>query len=422
MTPRLKHTLLLAAPLAAAPAFAQTLISDDFEVDSSSDYIEADDGTIDGVTDWAFDYIAAGIPLAPRSMAGTSGGVRMTANDTLGSSNGRTLFHTTDISADAYRVTVDVWMNFQGGTGSTEYANIGVGGDSSSVNSVFLPISGSGAFISFTGDGGSGSDYRWFRDSANTPAGESDNTTLPNSHPSYLGRGSNNTGSFFQALFPSPPSTTAGSPGNIWTTVEIDVDNILGLITFSFDGTLVYQGNFGGRFDGAASIGMADVFGSISQSNNFTLFDNFLVEETGPNVVGSPFCPSNPNSTGAAASVAAIGSDIAVTNNLTLVASNLPVGQFGIFVVSATNGAAVMPPNSDGNLCLNGNIGRYNLPAQILQADASGSFQLALDLTQTPQPSSVVSILAGDTYGWQAWYRDGTMSSNFTSGVEVTFQ
>ena len=31
MTPRLKHTFLLAAPLAAAPAFAQTLISDDFE-------------------------------------------------------------------------------------------------------------------------------------------------------------------------------------------------------------------------------------------------------------------------------------------------------------------------------------------------------------------------------------------------------
>ena len=201
--------------LAGSAPGQSVFINDNFETDTSADYIITDDGSPDGTQVFAYDYIAAGIPLAPNSAPGDTGGLKLTANDTAGASDAWTLFHTNPITADFYVLSVDVWMNFGSGSGTTEYAEVGVGGDGVTYNSVFLPIEGSGAFIAFTGDGGSASDFRWFRAVPNTPAGETDNTTLPNSHPSYLGHGSNGTGSFFQSLFPAPPSTVAGSPGNI---------------------------------------------------------------------------------------------------------------------------------------------------------------------------------------------------------------
>lgn len=265
-----------AAAVASVPA--QTVISDNFEVDSSGDYTIVDDGTPNGTQTFAFDYVAAGIPLAPRSSVGDVGGLKLTANDTATATDAWTCFHNTAINALQYKLTVDVYMNFTGTSGTTEHAHVGVGGNGTTFNSVFSPISGSGAFLAFTGDGGSGSDYRWFRSPANTPPGDTANTTLPNSHPSYLGHGSNNSGAFFQALYPSPPSTIAGSPGNIWTTVEIYVDNVKGLISFFMHGELVFQGEFAGTFNGLASLGLADTFTSVSPSTIFTVFDNLEVE------------------------------------------------------------------------------------------------------------------------------------------------
>jgi hypothetical protein len=86
--------------------------------------------------------------------------------------------------------------------------------------------------------------------------------------------------------------------------------------------------------------------------------------------IGTSFCSANPNSTGLAGEITATGSDVASANNVTLTASNLPPGQFGIFVTSAatTAGATV----GAGVLCLGGATSRYNGPGQILQANASG--------------------------------------------------
>ncbi|MDB4724797.1 hypothetical protein OAF85_01370, partial [Planctomycetota bacterium] len=251
--------------------------------------------------------------LAPNSAPGDTGGLKLTANDTAGAGDAWTLFHTNPVAADFYVLHVDVWMNFTSGSGTTEFSEVGVGGDGVTYNSVFSPISGSGAFIAFTGDGGSSSDFRWFRAVPNTPMGETDNTTLPNSHPSYLGHGSNGSGSFFQSLFPAPPSTTAGSPGNIWTTVRIEVDNLGGQISFYFDDQLTFQGDFANDFNGFASLSIADVFTSVSTANNFTLYDNFRVEVP-TNTVGSNYCSAAVNSTGATGAVFAVGSEFASDN------------------------------------------------------------------------------------------------------------
>lgn len=51
-----------------------------------------------------------------------------------------------------------------------------------------------------------------------------------------------------------------------------------------------------------------------------------------------------------------------------------------------------------GNLCLNGGIGRYVALGQLKNSGATGSFSLALDLTQTPTPMGLVSVAAGQTW------------------------
>ncbi|MEM1450284.1 MAG: hypothetical protein AAF726_21570 [Planctomycetota bacterium] len=428
MRSRSTQTLLAAlstGALATSAATAQTLITDNFEADSSADYTLVDDGAPDGAQAWAFNYTNLGIPPAPRSGAGETNGVLFTANDTMAVADHWTAFHNTAVTADSYRITVDVWMNFVGASGTTEYAHIGAGGDGATFNSVFTPISGSGAFLAFTGDGGSSSsDYRWFRDAANTPAGDSDSTTLPNSHPSYLGHGSRNTDQFFMDLFPAPPSTIVGSPSNIWTTVEVEVDNLNGVISFRFDGVLTYQGGFDGRLDGLVSIGLCDVFSSVSLPQNFTIYDNLLVEED-TFTIGDNYCMAAPNSTGGTSSISATGSVLVARNNVVLQATDLPNQAFGYFLTSQTQGFNMMPGGSAGNLCLDGAVGRYVGAGQIQNSGAVGAFDLAIDLTQHPQPTGFVSVMPGETWNFTTWHRDsmgGSATSNFTDGLRIVFQ
>lgn len=420
-----KGLFAAAAALAATTASAQTtLFSDSFEVDTSGDYTIVDDSIPDGTQAFAFDYIAAGIPAAPRSGAGEMGGLRLTANDTLTMGDAFTLFHNTPVNEDRYRVTVDVWSNFMGTTGSTEFAHVGVGGDGATFNSLFSPISGSGAFIAFTGDGGSSSDFRWFRDASNSPVGDGANTTLPNSHPSYLGHGSNGSGAFFQSLFPEPPSTNAGSPGNIWTTLEIVVDNTAGVISFSFDGQLTFRGDFLNDFNGLVSLGHVDAFSSLSLSNNFTLYDNLLVESLP--AIGAAYCPAVANSTGSASVLVASGADVVASNDFTIHAQSLPLNTFGFFLVSSDQDFMPMNGGSDGNLCvgaMGANIGR-GFGGAIVNSGPGGVIALSGDLASIPQPGGPVPTMVGDTWNFQCWYRDvtnGSASSNFSNGLEVTF-
>jgi hypothetical protein len=412
-----------ACALATTPALAQIIV-DDFEVDSSANYTVANDGSPNGTQAFAFDYVAAGIPPAPRSMAGDVGGLLLTANDSAGATDAWTLFHNTSVDVTHYKLTVDVWMNFAALAGSTEHAHVGVGGNGATFNSLFTPISGSGAFIAFTGDGGSISDYRWFRDAANTPAGDSFSTTLPNDHPSYLGHGSNGSGAYFQALFPSPPATIAGSPGNIWTTLEVDVDNAAGQISFLFDGSLTFQGDFANTFDGFVSLGLADVFGSVSGASNvFTVFDNLEVVEVPPTAIGTTYCsPANFNSTGSAGVITATGSDVAMDNNLTLTASSLPDGQFAYFIGAMGQAFIPMAGGSQGNLCVGSPTVRFNL--QVGQI-TGGMFAIQVDTSDVPLPPNFNHlIVGGETWDFQCWYRDvnPNPTSNFTDGVEIAFQ
>ena len=50
-------------------------------------------------------------------------------------------------------------------------------------------------------------------------------------------------------------------------------------------------------------------------------------------------------------------------------------------------------PNSQGVLCVGGQIGRYN--ASVFNTGATGTGSLQLDLANTPAPSGTVAIQAG---------------------------
>ncbi len=122
--------------------------------------------------------------------------------------------------------------------------------------------------------------------------------------------------------------------------------------------------------------------------------------------------------------MSASGTALASANDLTLHGSDLPANSFAFFITSQTQAMVSFPGGSSGILCVGGSVGRYVGPGQIQQANAQGMISLALDLTQMPQPTGPVMATAGETWNFQAWYRDatgGTPTSNFTDGLEVLF-
>ena len=50
------------------------------------------------------------------------------------------------------------------------------------------------------------------------------------------------------------------------------------------------------------------------------------------------------------------------------------------------------------------------------------TFSIQVDLTAVPQPTGTVAVQPGDTWNFQAWYRDLGGTNNFTDAVSVTFQ
>ncbi|MEZ6017178.1 MAG: hypothetical protein R3F49_18820 [Planctomycetota bacterium] len=152
-------------------------------------------------------------------------------------------------------------------------------------------------------------------------------------------------------------------------------------------------------------------------------FHRVEFELLGPVPLGTAYCTAAPNSTGSAASLGATGSAIATQNNVTLTCTQMPPNAFSFFLTSATQGFVASPGGSQGNLCLGGSIGRYVAPGQIQNSGAAGAVALALDLTQHPTPNGLISVVAGQSWNFQCWYRDAnpTVTSNFSSGLQIDF-
>jgi hypothetical protein len=157
-----------------------------------------------------------------------------------------------------------------------------------------------------------------------------------------------------------------------------------------------------------------------------------LVEVVTPSL-GTTYCTSNSNSTGAAGTVFVSGSLTAAADDLRLEARALPAGTFAYFLTSRTAGQVMNPAGSQGVLCLGGSVGRFN--QLVGQADAAGTYtictqgcapQRTFSLNQIPQPTGAVAVAAGETWRFQCWFRDsqpgGPPTSNFTHARQLTFQ
>jgi glucose/arabinose dehydrogenase len=137
--------------------------------------------------------------------------------------------------------------------------------------------------------------------------------------------------------------------------------------------------------------------------------------------IGDSYCdPAVVNSTGLPAVLEMRGSDRVSENDVRLDVEQLPQNSLGYFLASQTQSFIPNPGGSMGNLCIFGTIGRFIAQAQ--NSGPSGTFSFNLDLSNMPPPLSAVAI--GETWNFQAWYRDFQLvvTSNFTNAVSVDFQ
>ena len=131
--------------------------------------------------------------------------------------------------------------------------------------------------------------------------------------------------------------------------------------------------------------------------------------------VGSTYCETgNINSSGQAALTVAIGSNEVGANDFVLVASQLPASSLGYFLASRSQGQ-VTPPGAVGDLCLSGPISRLN--AEIVSGPSDS---IVVDLNAMPG-TPLTAVIAGETWNFQCWFRDGPGMSNFTDATSVDF-
>lgn len=140
--------------------------------------------------------------------------------------------------------------------------------------------------------------------------------------------------------------------------------------------------------------------------------------------IADRYCaPAVVNSSGCGASVSAHGSASASITDLRLSAGSLPPGAAGYFLTSMVQASVFPVPGSQGRLCLGGSIGRLAGPGQVFVANAAGRASVSVTSGALPTPTGATTVMAGDTWNFQAWFRDANpgSTSNFSDAVTVTF-
>ncbi|MBL4771655.1 MAG: hypothetical protein JKY61_11070 [Planctomycetes bacterium] len=151
----------------------------------------------------------------------------------------------------------------------------------------------------------------------------------------------------------------------------------------------------------------------------------WLMAGTGGGGLGTVFCsPGLNNSTGSAGMMGLSGSAAVVDNDLSLQATQLPNGQFAVFLASRTQVSPVTPVASMGFLCLGGNVAILNRAGEF-GAVSGGQRSLQLPMNDIPElPGMNVPVMSGESWYFQCWHRDmvsGSSTSNFTDGISLTF-
>ena len=139
--------------------------------------------------------------------------------------------------------------------------------------------------------------------------------------------------------------------------------------------------------------------------------------------LGVVTCSGEPNSTGAAARLVAIGSTELGGAGLGLRATVLPPAAPIVFMVSRSPGLVPGPGGGLGQLCLGGAVGRFLGPGEFGPASSAGVAALDVDLGSLPPGAGPGPSSPGDTLHFQAWYRDrgpgGAPTTNLTQALSL---
>jgi hypothetical protein len=129
--------------------------------------------------------------------------------------------------------------------------------------------------------------------------------------------------------------------------------------------------------------------------------------------LGKPFCLVRRNSTGEGARLDASGSTTPGSGVLNLSVGPLPPNRTGLVIMSRSE--IVATPFGNGYLCLSAPIQRHPVTTT-----GAGTMNVALDWT-----GASAAIALGDTWSFQAWYRDpaaGGAGTNTSEGLRIEFQ
>ncbi|MEL6431690.1 MAG: hypothetical protein AAFU73_09585 [Planctomycetota bacterium] len=258
-------------------------------------------------------------------------------------------------------------------------------------------------------------------------------------------------------LFSTPSVVPGGacedpSLGDVWFTFTAARDAIVGLFTCEsnaralqlFEGsdcaaltqidcatdaatTFCYESMGQSRFG-------QSIYADVEEGQTYYLLvrgdhgppSTLIAREWVPDSVGTPFCSAVVNSTGNEGHISAFGSAVILGEDLTFRVEGLPFGSVTMFLVSAHQGFVMNPGGSLGDLCLGGEIGRFNRPGDLQIAGSTGIVELPLEVSYIGFfPLDGSSLRPDQTWHFQAWYRDtvgGALTSNFTDGLRVTFE
>jgi len=282
----MKKAFALAAVLAvaaSASAFDVIIEGDDSAANTSYNYSTYVSGNPTAVV----------IPAAP-SAAGTTG-LRLDVNTTTASVDSITVYpvvSTLNLASGNFTLTFDVFPQHNGdaggATGSTEFFTWGAAAAPTNGNTT-----GTNGFVyALTGDGGSGTDARYFS-GATTPLAAAN---IGAGAPNWWGADAvNNTATQWVAFYPNDgtlgtpvaAAILAGAPGKQWTTVRLTVTNggADRLVEFKKPGdagfTAVSTITGGVGSSARPFVGLLDLFTSVGNpgADQFTVFDNIVISD-----------------------------------------------------------------------------------------------------------------------------------------------
>lgn len=282
-------------------AWSQFLFREAFDSAGSGSNWGINTNDTDNSVIYGYNYLTnESIPEAPNTQPGdtATSGVILEANIAIPAAAVTvSLYPIGQSFTGNYQLRFDAWMNYDvdelvngGAVGTTEFLGGGVGYDNMKVDV------GSGAQAIVTGDGGSGSDWRAFKETATdaaffVPAEDMAGGTRQSADPYYT--------DFLPGVAPPAGQAqvsfipgTAGSPGFQWITweftavnnvVDVTIEKPTGerLAIVTLDGDDTSDESTGFDTDGNISLFYADFFSSVSPRGDLTfgVIDNVEVTE-----------------------------------------------------------------------------------------------------------------------------------------------